>query len=188
MNILFLGYSESPLVTFLRESGEAVTTSEEKISAEQSGGFEFLISYGYRYILRPELLSLFPDRAINLHVSLLPWNRGSDPNLWSWIENTPKGVTIHYLDPGLDTGDIIVQKAVILGSKETLRTSYEVLRTELEAMFRANWPNIRQGRCERRKQAEGGSFHKVADRRKVEHLLVHGWDTSVTWLSAQLPL
>ncbi|MCL0081308.1 hypothetical protein M1N64_03665 [Peptococcaceae bacterium] len=47
----------------------------------------------------------FQGRAINLHISFLPWNRGADPNFWSFIENAPVGVSIHYLDEGIDTGD-----------------------------------------------------------------------------------
>jgi len=47
----------------------------------------------------------------------------ADPNVWSFIEKTPKGVSIHYLDAGIDTGDIIAQKLVetnpILPAKQT---------------------------------------------------------------------
>ena len=51
-------------------------------------------------------------RAINLHISYLPWNRGADPNLWSAV-GMPKGVTIHYINDGFDTGDILFQKAIL---------------------------------------------------------------------------
>ena len=47
---------------------------------------------------------------INLHISYLPYNRGSYPNYWSFKENTPNGVSIHHIDDGIDTGPVLVQK------------------------------------------------------------------------------
>ena len=83
--------------------------SDESINASfcKEQNFDFLISYGYKFILKNDILSLFKKAAINLHISYLPYNRGSDPNFWSFMENSPKGVSIHYMDAGLDTGDII---------------------------------------------------------------------------------
>jgi len=97
--ILFLGPEDSPLITWLREEGEQVIQTADKLSAKDVAkqGYSFLVSYGYRHILRKDILDVFPGRAINLHISYLPWNRGADPNFWSFIEDTPKGVTIHYL-------------------------------------------------------------------------------------------
>lgn len=46
---------------------------------------------------------------MNLHISYLPWNKGADPNFWSCIDGTPAGVTLHHIDAGVDTGDIIAQ-------------------------------------------------------------------------------
>jgi len=73
------------------------------------------------------------NRAINLHPSLLPWNRGAHSNFWSFLEDTPKGVTIHIIDEGIDTGDILLQKKIKFDqSKETLRSSYGRLQQELQ--------------------------------------------------------
>lgn len=47
-------------------------------------------------------------------MSYLPYNKGTHPNYWSFIENTPKGVMIHEIDKGIDTGNIIVQKKIKL--------------------------------------------------------------------------
>ena len=61
------------------------------------------------YILAPTFLSSFPQGVVNLHPALLPWNRGADPNVWSIVERTPAGATLHWMDAGVDTGDIIAQ-------------------------------------------------------------------------------
>jgi methionyl-tRNA formyltransferase len=184
VRVLFLGPDDSAVLAYLREAGEEVTAvsapiGQETISAERP---EFVVSYGYRHILRPHVLELIPARAINLHIALLPWNRGADPNLWSWIEGTPKGVTIHYIDQGVDTGDVIAQREVRFGAGETLASSYARLQEEMLRLFREQWPLIRAGRCERWPQAGAGSFHRVSDRRRVEPLLVAGWDTAVAAL------
>lgn len=48
--------------------------------------------------------------VLNLHISYLPWNRGANPNFWSFVENTKKGVTIHEIDEKLDKGKILLRK------------------------------------------------------------------------------
>ena len=112
--ILFLGSIDSPLFEWLQSNGESVIQISEKVTPEfiTSNKISFLVSYGYRHILRKNILELLPNRAVNLHISYLPWNKGADPNFWSFVEDTPKGCTIHYLDEGVDTGDIIAQKEI----------------------------------------------------------------------------
>ena len=147
--------------------------------------FNFLISYGYRYVLKKEILDLFPNRAINLHISYLPYNRGSDPNFWSFIDGTPKGVTIHYLDEGVDTGDIIVQKEVVFDSleTETLASSYQKLHTEIQNLFFQNWESIKSQRCSRRPQVGNSTVHKEKDKEALLHLIEKdGWNTKLSVL------
>lgn len=89
---------------------------------------QFIVSYNYSHIIKPAVLGLFPHQAVNLHISLLPWNRGSGPNVWSFLDNTPCGITIHEIDSGIDTGCILLQKQVYFEhSKDTLESSYNHL-------------------------------------------------------------
>ncbi len=142
-----------------------------------------MVSYGYRHIIRKNILDIFQGKAINLHISYLPWNRGADPNFWSFVEDTPKGVTIHYLDEGVDTGDIIYQKEMEFDlSRETLATSYEKLQAEIQDLFKKNWLNIKSVNNQRRKQVGKGSAHKIKDKEALSHLLTDGWDTPVSVL------
>ena len=62
------------------------------------------ISVLFGYILKREVLDLTPAGCVNIHPALLPYNRGAYPNVWSIIERTPAGVTIQYIDEGVDTG------------------------------------------------------------------------------------
>ena len=200
--ILFLGPA-SPLVDWLREQGEWVGQYSSQLGLgdywpglPRSGppignGCDWLISYGYRYIVPQEVLDMFPGRAINLHISYLPWNRGADPNLWSWAEDTPKGVTIHRMDAGIDTGPILFQTRMcrpwserIIRENGTLRSTYEDLHATIQAAFRIMWWSICDGSTPH-PQPYGGSYHTKADRAKVQHLLEPlGWDTPVSVLDS----
>src|ERR1700733_14616784 len=181
MNVLFLGPPESVVLAFLKTAETSVVQTMEPLDDAflDRDSADFLVSHGYRHIIKQKVLDRFPRRAVNLHISYLPWNRGADPNLWSFIENTPKGVTIHYLDAGIDTGDIIAQKKVEFAPDDTLRTSYERLQREIADLFVEHSTEILAGPCDRLKQSGAGSFHRIADREKVAHLLTSGWETCV---------
>ncbi len=187
--ILFVGPEQSPLLEWLRQNEKNVLATSDKIDQAfiVSRQIWFLISYGYRHIIKKDVLDLLPGRAINLHISYLPFNRGADPNLWSILEGTPAGVTIHYLDEGVDTGDIIVQKPVKLDFEhDTLATSYDRLQHEIQSLFRQHWPEIRAGKCQPKPQTRTGTAHKVKDRSAVEHLLTEGWNTPIARLAGLL--
>jgi len=185
--ILFLGPSDSPVFVWLQKNGENVFSTVDKITVDYvlENGLNFLISYGYRFILRKEILDLFPNRAINMHISYLPYNRGADPNFWSFIEGTPKGVTIHYLDEGVDTGDIIVQKEVSFDSLDlvTLASSYQKLQVEIQNLFFQYWDLIKSQKCNRTPQVGTGATHRVKDKEHLLHLMEKdGWNTKLSVL------
>jgi len=182
MKILFLGYADSPLINYLRSLGDEVLVTSDKINPAfiKENDIEFIVSYGYRHIIKSDVIKALPDKIINLHIALLPWNRGADPNFWSFAENTPKGVTIHYIDTGIDTGDIITQKEVnFTNNDETLKSVYEHLQKEIQELFISYWPQIRIQKCSRHKQIGLGSVHFLKDREKFLHLLTAGWDTPI---------
>ena len=188
MKVLFLGPADSRLIDYLRTLEDEVIYYRNPIELKflNIHSPDFIISYGYHYIIKKNILARYVDRAINLHLSFLPWNRGADPNFWSFVEDTPKGVTIHYLDDGIDTGDIIVQKEVTFSETETLRTSYNKLQEEIEHLFSGHWYKIRTGQCQRKKQEGKGSYHEDKDREPLLHLLPDGWDTPVSVLKRNL--
>ncbi len=140
---------------------------------------DFIISYNYRFILGTDIINRFKNKIINLHISYLPWNRGADPNLWSWIDKTIKGVTIHEVDEGIDTGSVLVQEATIFKKDPnlTLEMTWTTLHAHIQYMFEEYWDYIHTG--ERSKitlpQMGKGSFHFLKER---PHL-AEGWETKV---------
>jgi methionyl-tRNA formyltransferase len=127
--VLFLSNNSVTLPLFerLKKKNENIIYFENKISPDFIKGKNvgFIISYNYRNIIKPEILNMLPHRIINLHISFLPYNRGASPNLWSFIESTPCGVSIHEIDSGIDTGDILIQEQITYDyESETLETAY----------------------------------------------------------------
>ena len=122
------------------------------------------LSILFGYILRPEFLELFESGVVNLHPSFLPYNRGSNPDIWSIVEGTPAGVTLHYIDKGVDTGDIIAQKQVTVEPVDTGETLYRKLEQTCVELFKATWPLMRSGQVPRLLQGqEEGTYHATAD-------------------------
>lgn len=171
MNVLYLGNRTS---SFRFESVISEPVSEP-VSEDELSWADFIVSYNYNHILSPEVCERFEGRAINLHISLLPWNRGTYPNVWSAIDGTPSGVSIHLIDKGIDTGDILAQRPVSFSDTDTLRTSHAKLTQEIESLFDSLWNQIKRGRLERTKQGKNGSYH--SDRHLKTVILRNGWDT-----------
>jgi methionyl-tRNA formyltransferase len=175
--VLFLGRKDSPVLAYLREREEVVALGpSEPVTTKHHARLG--VSHGYRLILRSDVLDRIP--IVNLHIAYLPFNRGADPNLWSVLEDTPAGVTIHHMDEGVDTGDIIARRRVALDdATDTLASAYARLQEAMAELFREQWPAISAGTAARTPQPAGGTSHRVADRAAVEHLLTGGWDTPI---------
>lgn len=180
MHILYLG-PDHPLIDWLRAQGDTVIATSAALEPEfcERNPADFLLSFGYGHIVRREVLQYFAERAVNLHPSILPWNRGQDPNFWSFVDQTPKGVTLHFMDEGVDTGDIIAQQSMPVLAGDTLRTTYDRLQQMMPALLQQHWPQIRRGCCPRRPQAGRATFHRRADKNELFARLPAGWDTPV---------
>lgn len=180
MNILLLGEKCSLINDTLILKGHNTFLFNDKIMAENVLHYDFIISFGYRHIIKKDIIDLFPDKIINMHISYLPYNKGADPNLWSYLENSPKGVTIHKIDAGLDTGDILLQKNVQDNIEDTLKTSYDRLINEIVSLFNENVDNILNNKINAFKQQGKGSMHYLKDKEKYMYLLKKsGYDTPV---------
>jgi phosphoribosylglycinamide formyltransferase-1 len=87
----------------------------------QLRGVDFVVLAGYKHLLTPVFLDRFRDRIVNVHPSLLPQfpgGRAIADALEAGVDTT--GVTIHYVDEGLDTGAVIRQEPVAVEPRGTL--------------------------------------------------------------------
>lgn len=142
---------------------------------------DLIISYNYKYLIKEDVIERMRGNIINLHISYLPWNKGSNPNYWSFVENTPKGVTIHQVNAKLDEGNIIYQKELQFDiEKETFATSYQKLNDEIMQLFMDNWESIKNKSYIVKMQNGEGSYHNQLDFKKMTVQYPVSWDEKIS--------
>ena len=154
-----------PVTDFLDKREHLVLCStdlnEHKVNAD------IVVSYCYKYILKPETLARYGG-CVNLHNSYLPWGRGSNPLFWALMDAEPVGVSIHWMDEGLDTGPLIAQQAVSHHNEMTFREAYEAQHRCLAMLFCQHWQHIRN---------KVGTYHSVKEFNQFKGVLGDdGWD------------
>lgn len=181
--VLLIGYEDSKIYNYLEEN-ESMSwiDGSEKITLDRIKSYnpDFIVLHGCHSILSKDIVAAYEKKIINCHGGFLPWNRGAHPNVWSAIDKTPKGGTIHYIDEFIDKGQIIDRRQIFFDDSETLSSSYWKIRDLLEEMFIQNWPNIKNGTVKTIDISnEKGNLHFRKDLAKVEHLLKEGWHTKL---------
>ena len=82
---------------------------------------DYIVLAGYMKILSPEIIREFPRRIINIHPADTSKHQGLHGYDWAWDKKLPETkVTVHYVDEGLDTGEIIGQITVDLKRVKSL--------------------------------------------------------------------
>lgn len=110
-----------PTFVFRAKDYESKQAFEQEILNELAHlGVDFIVLAGYMRLIGPTLLESFGGRIVNIHPSLLPSFPGKDA-IGQAIDGGVKitGVTIHYVDAGMDTGEIIAQEIVRVTTGET---------------------------------------------------------------------
>ncbi|WP_010632498.1 phosphoribosylglycinamide formyltransferase [Sporolactobacillus vineae] len=97
---------------------------EEKIAAAlKACGVDYIFLAGYMRLIGKTLLNAYPHRIVNIHPALLPSFTGLDAIGQAFRKGVKvTGVTIHYVDEGMDTGPIIAQAAVPVKDGDTIET------------------------------------------------------------------
>jgi methionyl-tRNA formyltransferase len=141
----------------------ALLTEKDQLPTVRKLEPELIICGGFRHILPEEVVAV-PDRgAVNMHKAYLPYNRGANPNVWSIVEDTPAGVSIHYVTEDIDAGPLIDRRQVEKRPGDTARDLYERLERAQFDQFKEVWPEIRDDEAETEPQefdAEGTYHYK----------------------------
>lgn len=157
MRIIYMGNRQigSDILQFLKRRGEDVVWSTIAGSPLSSDTHlaelepDIGVSIMYPHIIPASTIALFPKGIINMHPALLPYCRGKYPALWAIIEHKPAGVTLHYIDEGVDTGDIIAQECVCYWDETTCKDLYERCVRNGYWIFGETWKSIVDGTCKR---------------------------------------
>lgn len=113
-------------------------------------------------IIKAELINIPNQGFINFHPSLLPYNRGKHYNFWSIVEKVPFGVTLHRVDEGIDTGDIIAQKEITYDWTDTGESLFLKAQSEILELFKVTYPSLRNtdiSHLSKPQETSKGSFH-----------------------------
>jgi methionyl-tRNA formyltransferase len=141
----------------------------ETAAAIRASAPDLILSVLFGYILKPDILSIAPQGAINLHNGYLPYNAGSYANVWSIIERTPAGATLHYIDEGIDTGDIIARNEVPVRPDDTGQSIYAKVEKAQLDLFKETWPRIVARTAPRlRQDRDLRTYHTVADAARID--------------------
>ena len=182
MKVLILSPYSEKLIPVIKSSGDSYIVSESQIDLDFCifNEIQFIVSYGFRYLISKEICDYFPLKVINLHISYLPFCKGAHPVFWAIAENNIMGVTIHLVDKGLDTGNILFQKEInYLKDSDTFLSAHNIFSLEIENLFNINWKYIRNAENKGSIQNGEGSFHRKKDIEKMKKYLPYSWETSI---------
>lgn len=113
--------------------------AEQRVAALlQEHEVEWVVLAGYMRMIKAPLLEAFPRRIVNIHPSLLP----AFPGLEAWSQALSSGVaetgcTVHYVDAGMDSGEIIAQSAVPVLRGDTPATLHARIQVAEHALYPA---------------------------------------------------
>lgn len=122
---------------------------------------DFLLSFQAAPILRAPLIATARIAALNLHYGPLPRYRGVSPIAWALMNGErTHGVTLHVIEPGIDSGPIVAERSVSIGPADTGRALYDRCVEAGIALFHEAWVAVReQERIEARPQDDDTALY-----------------------------
>lgn len=111
----------------------------ELVKLLRDSGVELVVLAGFMRVLKEPMLDAFPRRIINLHPSLLP----KFPGVEAWKQALDAGekitgCSVHYVDAGIDSGEVIAQRKVPVMPGDTAET----LHARIQVAERALYPEV----------------------------------------------
>ena len=164
--ILFLGYNsnQTSLISFLKKKNFIVKNFQKTPNLNEFKKSNFIILFGFREIIKENILDKINIPIFNIHQSYLPFNRGAHPIFWSFMENTSLGVTIHEICKEVDKDKIIFRKKIKFEKKNfkklTFKDIYKKIFFEAENLFIKNFSKLYFKKYKYIKINIKGSFHK----------------------------
>jgi UDP-4-amino-4-deoxy-L-arabinose formyltransferase/UDP-glucuronic acid dehydrogenase (UDP-4-keto-hexauronic acid decarboxylating) len=139
---------------------------------------DILFSFYYRNMVGSAILEIPPAGCLNLHGSLLPKYRGRCPVNWVLVNGeTETGVTLHYMTPKPDDGDIVGQAKIPIASDDTAKTLHDKLRCMSERMLDDILPQIKAGTAPRLPQDHSRASY-FGGRRPADGII--DWEKAAT--------
>lgn len=147
---------------------------------------DLIVVFGMSQLLKENIFSIPVLGTINMHPAMLPDYRGPNPDFWQYINMEMKpGVTIHYIDKGEDTGDVINQERVHipLGTKSPERLDRLIGDIGVKNLLKTI-DELASGTAKSVKQSEKSPTGRARNIKPEEHKNVidwNNWETSHIW-------
>ncbi|MFW5982888.1 MAG: formyltransferase family protein [bacterium] len=147
--------------------------SNDSFELLKSFDFDVLLSLSYPQIIRNNrIFDLAEVGNINLHRSLLPKHRGSNPVFWARAhQEIQTGITFHHIEPTVDTGNIINQRKIHINSKKdshikVLRKMSQEIPVALDELFKSNMKDLNIGMSQKKDNEIPNKAPTKFDRKK----------------------
>ena len=147
--------------------------SSEGIDMMRSLSLDYFLSIHFPYLIPPDVLSIPKIGAFNLHPAFLPYNKGWHTPTWAIWENTPYGATFHWLDEGLDSGDIMIQESLDINPDDTADNLYKKVLELEEKLFAKAIPQLLSGSPQRIPQKRDGTSHVKKDIMAIQEIILN---------------
>lgn len=127
---------------------------------------DLIVVVAYGAILKPPLLELPPLGCINIHPSLLPRHRGPCPIEWTLRKGEKTGgITCIYMDEGMDTGDIIIQRELDISVSDTTGSLREKLSRLGAEVLAETFNRIKKGKVSRKPQKGNPTYAPMLEKK-----------------------
>jgi methionyl-tRNA formyltransferase len=127
--------------------------SADFIEQARSYSCDLFVSMSFNQIFRKEIINIPRLKTINCHAGKLPFYRGRNILNWALInDETEFGITVHYIDEGIDTGDIILQTSYPITDKDDYSTLLSVAYEECALLLVQAIKQIQNRTADRLKQ------------------------------------
>lgn len=169
MNIIFLGMNDAgeKVLEWLQDRTDVeileVLKEKKDLSKIKEEEPELVVSSGFEHKVPKDILDVPEKDIVNLHPSFLPFNRGAHPYVWPLIDGTPAGVSIHYMNEGIDEGPVISRRKVEKKETDTAKDLYDRLQEEMFGLFKDSWKDIKEGVKGEEQDLSKGTVHRTEE-------------------------
>lgn len=140
-----------------------------------------LISDRTSFLYPREFLEKKNYLAVNVHPSLLPFHKGAHPIFWSCLLNAKWGISLHEIDPGIDSGNLVLQQEVEYSDAMTFQDVYDIYRECTFEMLKSLVEMMLEGHTPTTKPQPDIALgsHRIRNVQPLISQLRNGWNTTI---------
>jgi Methionyl-tRNA formyltransferase len=158
-------YSDKYKIDYLKDKN---INSKEFVFKLKEYNCDLFVSMSFNQIFKKEIIDISKLGIINCHAGKLPFYRGRNVLNWVLINDEKEfGITVHYIDEGIDTGDIIMQKSFPISDEDNYETLLQLAYIECANLLYESIKLIQGGNYKRIKQKEIHSVGSYCGMRQV---------------------